>query len=210
MKRLISCDNVKGLVRKRMLDRFVSWLLEKVVYNIICLAQKRKYMPPLGTSKDNVFYQNVVVNVIRICADYICAIIVWIGMTQRIITYVGLLTMSMYTFAEQYEKYMKKYDWLNDPNYVCLVRQRRNRYLKRYTPNLGCAIFSAVFFIGLLLIVIFEGAGMLDLKYRSVYNGLVIFISVFLLMIKTKYFFLDTFAIAECVFKLADEEKNNI
>lgn len=185
-----------------MFDKFITWFLERVIYKVILLLNHRfHYKLPLETSENYVFSQNVVVNIITIGADYICAIIVWIGLSQRILTYVGLLTMAMYTFSEQYIMYMEDYDKLRNPEYVCEIRQRRNRYMKRYTPNLGNALKTGIVAVVLLILAVIEGLNMYSLNDRLEYYIFIILLSVYLLWIKTKYCFLDTFAIQECVFK---------
>ena len=186
------------------MDKLIGIILEKIIYPILLFLQKKHYVIPIDTSRNNIVRKNVLINLISICADWICAFLIIYGWNQKIVTYISLMTISSYTFVEQFKIYIKQCHYLRSDMYICEVRQQQYKYLRRYTPNLKNMIISGFSFLTLLCMTIFEGTDYYEQKTLILYRLWVLLVLGILMFIKTKYVFLDTFNVNEFTFKKID------
>lgn len=182
------------------MDWIITWLLEKVLYPFILLFEKKKYVIPVDTTREHIIRQNTLINVITSSADLICAVIIIMGWQQQVVTYVGMMTISMYIFAEHFKIYCEQYKKLKGKTYICEIRKRENKNLWWYTPNLRNVCVSGLFFIIFVFMAIFEITNYYQLVSSCAYKIFILLILLYMMYIKLKYYFLDTFDIKEVVF----------
>lgn len=183
------------------MERVIGFLLEVVIYPFIMHLERKKYVIPVDTKKDNIIRQNTLVNIVGLGADSICAILTLIGMSQHILTYIGMLTISMYIFVDHFKVYCEQYKIIKEKTHVCKVRQKSIKYLKWYTPNLRNIIIASMFFLILLFMIGFETSQYYTTSSEIKYKILMGVMMACMMYIKIKYYFLDTFDIKECVFE---------
>lgn len=179
------------------MEKCIKFLLERVVYPILLVLKRRKYIIPVDTRRDCIVRKNVLINILCTCADWICLILIIYGWSQKTVTYISLMTIAVYTFVDQYKIYKEQWKFIKSEKYICKIRQRENKYLKYYTPNLKYAFLAALAFFLMLILMWID-----VLKYFSYasifkYRLLILSIGVLLVWIKTKYYFLDMFDVVE-------------
>lgn len=179
------------------MDKILTFILEKGVYKILLYLKKRKYVIPVDTTKDHIEVQNGLINSVSFAADVVCAFLIVYGWNQTIVTYISLVTISLYTFVDQYKIYSIQKIYLYDSQYICEIRQREHKYLKRSTPNSICRTIAMSILAGLLTLIILEMSGIYGLQKVAGYRWIIIIVLVILMFIKTKYIFLDTFNVKE-------------
>ena len=185
------------------MNRAVDLFLEKVVYNILLLLKRKKYLIPKDTTRENVKRKNVMVNVVCMTADFVTGVLIFLGLNQSIITYVSLASLAAYTFVEQYKIYAEQYKYLRNSRYECCIRQRVIKHERRYTPNLANLVFSAlccIFLIGMCCVEIlpfYKG----DIQKDNAYVIIIMVILVRLIYIKMKYCFFDLFGVIEFTYR---------
>lgn len=172
-------------------------ILEEFFYRIIFLFKRNRYDIPEDTTKENIVRKNMLVNSIVLLADIVCAVVVVIGLNEPLATYVGLMTIVMYVFAEHVKIYCENYEMLSNREYKCLIRKKEMKYLKKYLPNLKYAIVSGSIFIALLFMFVCEVTEYYDLRSSMGYKVIMLGILIYMMLIKAKYFILNTFLIAE-------------
>lgn len=189
------------------LERFIRWIMEDIIYRfILWLKVKRKYVIPVDTKKECIIRQNTLVNVIGMAADWICAIIIFLGWSQHVSTYVAMMTIAMYIFADHYKIYTEQYRKMKQEIYICKIRDKQYKYFKCYTPNLLYTIISGILFLVLLFMAIYEKAEFYTVNSEFGYRILTFVILIYMMFIKTKHYIMDTFDLKECVFIKKDDQ----
>lgn len=176
-------------------------LLQKVAYNLIMLLQRRKYIIPVDTiDRENIVKKNVLVNIIGFSADIICILLIIIGMHQQIVTYIGMITISMYIFLDHFKIYYSQVEKIRKNSYIGYIRNKKALF-KWYTPNLKVIIYIVIIFIVLLFMTISQMIGLYTIKSNFWYYIIISIILCYMSFIKIKHYFLDTFDIQEYVLK---------
>ena len=189
-----------------VIDVLLNWALYKVITPFIFhLQNKWHYVIPPDTTRDRVVYEHTFLNIIAMAADLICAILILVGLRQRIVTYVGLMAIAMCILSDQGKIYSDQYKLLSNNKNVCLIKGKEWKYMKKYTPSLGRAIVAAGF------IVVFLMLAMINL-FQNDFNepnvGYYIAMSVMLVVmmwIKLKCYFTSTFMLKDCIIKKREE-----
>lgn len=189
---------------RKIIENIFSFLLERLIYPIILSLKKKNFKIPEDTQRYNIIRKNSFVNCVCYSADLTCAILIICGWSQNILTYIGLMTIAMYIFADHFKIYCKQYKMLCNEEYMCLIRKKTCKRFKKYTPNLWYVCITAFIFLVFLILTIVEGLQHYSGIYTPLYKSLVLFVLLYMMMIKLKYYFLDTFEIDETVFVIKE------
>lgn len=188
------------------LDGMLGFILRKIIYPLILLMEKKwNYVIPPDTTETRIVREHTVLNFIAMAADVICAILIRVGLDQRIATYAGLMAIAMCILAEQGKIYGDQYKMLASGMNVCIIKGKEWKVLKKYTPNLGRAIMAAVFiviFLVLALLNIFLNS--FDIPNR-VYSIAMTVMLIIMTWIKLKCYFTSTFVLKDCIIKKKEE-----
>lgn len=191
------------------MDKLIGFILEKGIYRILLLLKGRGYAIPVDTTAASVDHQHGLVNMICFFADLVCAVLIVYGWQQRTVTYISLLTIALYTFVDQYKIYSSQWAYLVSSEYVCKIRQRKNKYIKQYTPSLVNMIIAFAFVLILFVMSGMEISGFYELQKENLYRWFILFILAVLMYIKMKYIFLDTFIVEEFTYKKVGMQEDN-
>lgn len=184
------------------LDGMLNFILQKIIYPfILFLEKKRNYVIPPDTTRDSVVREHTLLNLIAMAADVICAILILVGLNDRIVTYAGLMAIAMCILADQGKIYGDQYKQLASGINVCLIKGKEWKVFKRYTPSLGRVIISGIFIVIFLVLALFSiFQSNLDLS-SGVYNFAMPVMLVIMVGIKLKYYFMSTFVLKDCIIK---------
>lgn len=189
------------------LDGVLGFILQRIIYPLILFMEKKwHYVIPPDTTETRIVREHTVLNFIAMAADVICAILILVGLNQRIATYAGLMAIAMCILAEQGKIYGDQYKLLASGMNVCFIKGREWKVLKKYTPNLGRAIMAVVFiviFLVLALMSIFQGNSF-DIP-NCIYSVAMIVMLVIMTWIKLKCYFTSTFVLKDCIIKKKEE-----
>lgn len=184
------------------LDGVLGFVLQHMIYPMICRLEKKwNYVVPPDTTVDNIVREHTLLNIIAMAADFICAIIIAVGLNQKVATYAGLMTIAMCILVDQGKIYSDQYRQLASGLNVCLIKGKELKHLKKYTPNLGRAILAIVFiivFLTLALLSIFQSG--FDISNEAYYM-MMIGMLVIMVWIKWKYCFMSTFLLKDCIIR---------
>lgn len=170
--------------------------LKKIIRNRLLKLEKKGYIIPANTIKGDLFTQNIYTNSLIFIADLICIIITLIGMKERIITFFGIITYSIYTLTEQLKIAR---DQINrSKNKLGSFKKGKRIFKHMFPPNLLNIIFvSLIAIISCILSInyIFGGTS-------SNFLYIIIILSSFVCLfdIKVKYMIFDTFGITNWQF----------
>lgn len=170
------------------------------------MEKKWHYVIPPDTTETRIVWEHPVLNFTAMAADVICAILIFVGLEQRIVTYAGLVSIAMCILAEQGKIYSEQYQQLASGTNVCFIKGKEWKILKKYTPNLGRVIMAVVF------IVIFLVLALLDIFQNSsdvpnlAYSIAMLAMLLIMTGTKLKCCFLSTFVLKECIIKKKEEE----
>lgn len=170
-----------------------SWLLY--------LDKKGYIIPANNKSKNNkskmVYTQNVLINMVIFIADMICIIISLYGMEQQIITFFGVITYAIYTFAEQAKIVNEQYEYSKRTNGVFKWKNRKLN--KKIPPNLVNCILVLFLLGGLLTLALFDLMTGETIE-KGVYYCCIIGAYILLFILKVKYMIFDIFNIKKWSF----------
>lgn len=191
---------IDGLVG--IIDGMLFFFLQRVIYPfILFMENKRNYVIPPDTTRDRIVREHTLLNFIAMAADVICAILILVGLNQKIATYAGLMAMAMCILVDQGKIYSDQYKQLINDKNVCLIRGKEHKVLKKYTPNLGRAIVAVIFILIFLILALFsifqKNLNMPGVVYYIAMPAML----VIMVCIKIKYYFISTFALKECIIK---------
>ena len=188
------------------LDGMLGFILQKIIYPLILLMEKKwNYVIPPDTTETSIVREHTVLNFIAMAADVICAILILVGLNQRIATYAGLMAIAMCILAEQGKIYGDQYKLLASGMNVCIIKGKEWKVLKKYTPNLGRAIMAVVFFVIFLVLAllnIFQNSFYIP---NSAYSIAMSVMLVIMTWIKLKFNFTSTFILKDCIIKKKEE-----
>lgn len=178
-------------------NKFVTWLfvkwaaLIKFLQKKIIGLEKKGYIIPANT-KDGVLYtQNKLINSFVFIADLICIIIILLGMSQQIITFVGIITYAIYTLTEQIKVIDSQYS--KSKNKTGSFERKSLINWHHVPPNiLNVIIISIIFVILVVLAFIRITGGAIG---DNMYIICIIASISILSYLKVKYLIFDTFGI---------------
>lgn len=187
------------------LDGMLGFILQRIIYPLILFMEKRNYIIPPDTTETRIVREHTVLNFIAMAADVICAILILVGLNQRIATYAGLMAIAMCILAEQGKIYGDQYKLLASGMNVCFIKGKEWKVLKKYTPNLGRAIIAVLFiviFLVLALLNIFQNS--VDIPNRVYSIAMSVMLGI-MTWIKLKCYFISTFVLKDCIIKKKEE-----
>lgn len=190
----------------RGLDRLLGFILRRIIYpHILRMEKKWNYVIPPDTTEDSIVREHTVLNIIAMAADVICAILILVGLNQKIATYAGLMAIAMCILADQGKIYSDQYKLLASGTNVCLIKGKELKVLKKYTPNLGRVIVAGLFIVVFLILALF-GIFKKDLDvFCSGYYIAMLLMLAILVWIKLKFYFMSTFVLRDCIIKKREE-----
>lgn len=106
-----------------LLDKY-WYKFKKIICTKLLKLEKKGYTIPVNTANGELFTQNLFINSIIFIADLICIIITLFGMEQKIVTFFGIITYSIYTLTDQIQITSNQFNLIKNKKGFFKIRKR--------------------------------------------------------------------------------------
>lgn len=167
--------------------------LKNVILKYVLHLENRGYTIPINDKNNELYTQNKFINASIFIADLFCIIITLLGLSQQLLTFIGVITYCIYTLCDQVKILIKQEECKKNTS-NCGYFLYKNKKTS-YPPNIK--------YVGIILIIFFTLAALaLNMVFcgethTNFYYFVIICSFVILFKIKVEFMIYDTLGISE-------------